>query len=96
MSNEKDTAWATFNYGLEFELPLWVVDSCPQSGDCTNAIQEFLQDKEIASILDSLDPDLIARELREYGAWDETELQNHQENKERILWIAIGNIWDEQ
>lgn len=89
------TKTAYFSNGLIIELPEWVVDSCPQNGDCTNAIREFLEDNEVKPIIDALNPYDIRSELYEYGAWNDTELANDQENKERILWAAIGNIWDD-
>lgn len=44
---------------------------------------------------DGIDPDDIREELREYGAWDEEELEDDDENRERILWIAACNIREE-
>ena len=39
-------------------------------------------------------PQKIAAELKEYGAWDETELKDTVMNQYRIIWIAAGNIID--
>lgn len=44
---------------------------------------------------DILKPDDIQDELRDYGAWDDDELANDDDNQERILWIACGNVRDE-
>lgn len=87
---------AYFNYIDGIELPQWVIDSCPQTGDCTNAIREFMQDSEVMQELLKIDVEQLKKELYEYGAWDNDELSNHAENLERILWIAIGQIWGEQ
>jgi hypothetical protein len=37
-------------------------------------------------------PELLRAELKEYGAWDASELGDDAENWRRILWIAAGNI----
>jgi hypothetical protein len=39
-----------------------------------------------------MDPATLAAELREYGAWDDDELSEHDANLERILWLACGDI----
>lgn len=46
----------------------------------------------IAVQLAALDPKALASELQEYGAWDETELADHEQNLQRILWLAAGDI----
>lgn len=90
------TKIAYFNYIDGLEVPDWVVDSCPQSGNCDNALAEFREDDEVKAELDKLDPEQLKKELAEYGAWDDEQLNNHDENLTRILWIAIGNIWEEK
>lgn len=42
--------------------------------------------------LNKLDPSLVAKELKEYGAWDSVELSDHSANLSRLLWIACGDI----
>jgi len=37
-------------------------------------------------------PEAIKKELKEYGAWDEIELQDDEKNWERIVWIAACNM----
>ena len=48
--------------------------------------------KAIAEQLAKLDPKLLASELKERGAWDEAELADHDQNLQRILWIAACDI----
>jgi hypothetical protein len=45
--------------------------------------------------LDKISAYSLRAELREYGAWNEEELSNHEDNLARILWIACGNIREE-
>lgn len=45
--------------------------------------------------LDKIPADTIRAELSEYGAWDDDDLANDDDNLARIVWIAAGNIVDE-
>lgn len=65
-------------------------------GDCLESVQALLRNEAITSQLDAIAPDDIAHELAEYGAWDASELEDTQVNRERIVWIAAGNIRDEE
>ena len=49
----------------------------------------------VAKQLNAIDPNALVSELKEYGAWDDEQLSDHEENKSRILWIAGGNIREE-
>ena len=64
-------------------------------GACDEDIAYLLTLDEIQSQFDAISPELIAAELKEYGAWDEIELSDTESNKGRILWIACGNINEE-
>lgn len=84
---------AHFNYIDGIELEEWIIDSSPMSGSCDNFIEEIIaNEEEVISELNSLDKEQLVKELREYGAWDEEELADHNQNLRRILWIAIGDI----
>lgn len=41
-------------------------------------------------------PAAIRAELRESGAWDNDELADDDANWQRLIWIAAGNINDEE
>ena len=42
--------------------------------------------------LKTLDPVKLAKELKEYGAWDFEQLQNHKQNLLRWVWISCADI----
>lgn len=86
---------AYFNYIGSIELPKEVVNACSHSGDCTEDVQRCLKIPEIALELNGLDKEGLKKELSEYGAWSDTQLENHQDNLERILWIAASDISEE-
>jgi hypothetical protein len=61
-------------------------------GRCDDDIAYLRTVPAIRRQLDKLDVAKVAEELREYGTWDETELADHEQNLNRILWIACGDI----
>lgn len=61
-------------------------------GPCDEDIAELLKTPAIKRQLDKIPADKIRDELKEYGAWDEEELSNDEDNRARILWIACGDI----
>jgi hypothetical protein len=64
------------------------------AGDCENSIKQLLRHPAIRKQIDALDVETVKAELREYGAWEETELLDHEFNKIRLLWLACADIFD--
>jgi hypothetical protein len=85
---------AYFNYIDGITLSEDVVRQCSHSGSCDNDVAECRELPEVKRQLDAINPKQLAKELKEYGAWDEIELSNHSANIDRILWIAAGDIMD--
>ena len=85
---------AQFNT-FELELPEDVIQGCSHSGRCDDDIENCRLLPEVITALDKLDPVKVRKELEEYGAWDDTELSNHDDNLNRILWIAAGDIQEQ-
>jgi hypothetical protein len=67
----------------------------PPGQDATPRVQALLRAPWYSGQFDRINPDFIREELSEYGAWDADELADDQSNRERILWIAAGNIIEE-
>mgnify|MGYP001615458295 CR=1 FL=1 len=86
--------YAIFN---RFEIKLTKAQAMQGShqGPCDLDIRALLAVPAIKRQLNKIPAESLAKELQEYGAWDETELQDHEQNKARILWIACGNIREE-
>ena len=63
-------------------------------GECDNDISALRKTPSIRRQLARLDPDHVSHALREYGAWSEEELNDHESNIARLLWIACGDITD--
>ena len=86
--------YATFNrFGIELTKKQAKQGGHP--GPCDDDIAYLLKDSGIASQLDSIPAASIHAELKEYGAWDDTELNDNAANRARILWIACGNILED-
>lgn len=63
-------------------------------GDCEADVKELRQKPYIAEQLIAIKPEVPAEELKEYGAWDDKELSDHDQNLTRLLWLACGDIAD--
>jgi len=86
--------YAQFN-NFEIEMTLKQAQSASHSGSCDNDVNELLQLPKIKRQLAKIPDDKLVKELSEYGAWDETELANRQDNESRIVWIAANDITEE-
>jgi len=95
MENEK--RWFTTGSGrIEFYLTLDDAGIGHHPGQCDDDVEYLRGVPYIAKQLAEIDPATLAGELWEYGAWDDVELSNHDENLARILWIACGDIQEEE
>lgn len=84
--------WASFNLGIEINLTMKQAKQGMHQGPCDMDIKDLRHVPSIKRQLNKLDVETLKRELKEYGAWDENELSNHDENLDRILWLACGDI----
>lgn len=65
-------------------------------GRCDADVQALSNQPHIREQLDALDREKLKHELRGYGAWSEEQLTDHEQNLQRILWIACGDIVEGQ
>ena len=88
--------WFSTSSGLiELEMTLEQANTASHSGSCDDDVKWLSQQPDIAKQLEAIDPKLLARELDEYGAWDDAELADHDQNLQRLVWIAAGDIVEE-
>lgn len=78
--------------GFEIEMPEEAVAACYHSGSCDPDVLHWTQ--RIERPLEC-SKEALAAVLKEYGAWEDSELQDDSTNWERILWLAAGQIQDE-
>ena len=69
--------------------------ACSHSGPCDENVKALRTHKKIRFQLARISNEYLKAQLKEYGAWDEEELQDRIDNEERILWIAACDIREE-
>jgi hypothetical protein len=87
--------WSSSSGTIELQMSLDDAESASHQGQCLDDVRALAQMPHIKTQLDSLDPSEVAKELKGYGAWDDEELADHDENMLRLLWIAAGDIKEE-
>lgn len=88
--------WWTESLGrIELQITLEQARACSHPGPCDADVAALRQVPAIRRQLDKLKPELVAECLREYGAWDDDELADHQANLNRLLWVATNDIAEE-
>lgn len=88
--------WSTSSGKIELNITKKIANSCMHQGRCNDDVKAAMKLPEIKRQLNKLNPEILKEELREYGAWDESELNNHADNLMRILWIASGDILENE
>jgi len=86
--NELITCYSDF--GNEISMTREQAEYASHPGNCDQEIAE-LRNKIDTSLLDTAS---LRKELAEYGAWDDDQLADHEENVLRWIWICAGNIAD--
>jgi len=78
-----------FNHFGELEMPGQAVLDCSHSGACDEDVAYWAP--RIKRPGDAT-KEKIREDLKETGGWDAEELDDDNKNWERIVWIAAGNI----
>lgn len=95
MSKSK-TGWFSSSCGIvELEIKLSDAANGSHQGQCDKDIDLLLKKPYIIKQLKGIVPQTLANELKVYGAWEDSDLQDHQVNLSRILWLACCDINEE-
>lgn len=94
MSTDKHW-WASGCGRIELRVPQAVLDDVCHPGPNDAAVLVASQQADLRDQLENLNPLTVRSVLRDYGAWDEQELQDHKQNIQRLLWIAAWDLFDE-
>jgi len=87
--------FAPFNYiTTSLNITKAVANECSRSGDNEYNVNYYMSLPKYKKQLSKIDKDELIKELTDYGAWDDDELQNHNDNLQRIFWLSCGNIVD--
>lgn len=89
--------WFTTSSGrIELQMSLQEAESGGHQGQCDEGVEALSKEPHIAAQLAEIDSDLLRAELKEYGAWEDPELEDHETNLQRLLWLACGDIRDNE
>ena len=86
--------WFTSSCGrIEFQMPIEQAQSVCHTGQCIDDVKALSKMDNIKAITDELDPEIVKIVIREaYGDITDEELDDHEGNIERLLWIAGCDI----
>jgi hypothetical protein len=88
------TRWNSTNYGNDLKITLRDAESCSHAGQCDEDVKILMDKPYIKKQLKNINPEQLKKELNDFGAWDEDELNNHEDNLMRWVWISAGDIID--
>ena len=86
--------FALFNR-FELKMTLAQAESASHQGQCDEDVADLVELPAIRRQLDKIPADDIRAELKEYGAWDDEELADDDQNRHRLVWCAACNIKEE-
>ena len=86
------TRYNSSNYGHDLRITLSDAYTCSHPGQCDDDVLRLMQKPYIKKQLKTLEPAKLAKELKEFGAWDTDELANHENNLMRWVWISCNDI----
>lgn len=72
------------------------LDLMPKIGAADAAVEEILTDPFVLDQTDRINAAELREELREYGAWDEEELNDHAANLRRMIWLTVISLKDDE
>ena len=81
---------------FELKMTKAQAESASHQGRCDEDVEALCAVPSIRKQLDKIPKDVLRAELKEYGAWDEDELKDDEQNRRRIVWLAAGNIKEER
>jgi hypothetical protein len=88
--------WSSSSGCIELNITKAQARMCFHSGDCEPEVRYLITCyPKIRQQLQKIEPTLLVKVLKEYGAWNTTELADHEMNKIRLLWIATGDLAEE-
>lgn len=88
--------WSSSSGRIELKIIKSHAINCSHPGPCDNDVKQLSDRPYIKKQIAKIAPDTLAGELKEYGAWDSEELKDHNQNIQRLLWLASGDIADGQ
>lgn len=92
--NAPSVGWYSSSCG-RIEIALTIADAKLGSlpgRDASDDIEALRRVPYIAEQLAKIKPDVLRKELSEIGAWSDDEMQDHEVNLTRVLWMACCDV----
>lgn len=80
--------------GLCLEMTMDEAKSAAHQGECIEDVIALAQKPEIANQLDKIGVEAIRLAVKESGGWSAEELADDTANRNRVVWMAAGDIRD--
>lgn len=84
--------WTDSNMRIELDITMDDASSCSGQGAQDENVQALSETPRIAKQLAKVGPIVLRTHLLEYGAWDDDDLRVHEDNLQRLLWLACCDI----
>lgn len=98
-NNNEKKFWYTSSDGtIEFQMSLAQAESVSQPGkDAEEDVRALMRDPDMKEVVDYLSDNMdnVKKELKEYGAWDDEELEDEDMNIVRMIWLAGTQITED-
>tara|TARA_R110002110_G_scaffold103517_1_gene261609 strand:+ start:360 stop:677 length:318 start_codon:yes stop_codon:yes gene_type:complete len=95
MMNEKKYWWSSSCGRIEFELKQSTVDSICHGGSNDDAVEHESNEDYLKAIFAGIDPMILRGVIDEmFADITESELNDHESNLERMLWMASWDIFE--
>jgi len=94
MTNPTHT-WFPSSGRLNLSITLDEAKSCSHAGRCDDDVAWLMSQPHIEAQTAQWGPAILAAELHEYGAWEWSELADHESNVSRMIWLACCDVAEE-
>ena len=86
---------APFNYITEsLNITKAVAFECSKSSNNEDSVNYYMNLPKYRRQLNKLDREQVRAELNDLGAWEDEELENHEDNLQRLFWLKCSDIMD--
>ncbi len=84
--------WSDSSGRIELQMTKAQAFTCFHPGQADADVAALREVPAIRRQLSKITPSSLIACLAEYGAWDATELADHEQNLNRLVWIAACDI----
>lgn len=96
MANEQTMEyWCSGSGSLSLDLTIEDARSASHQGSCDEDVEALSRVPYVAAQIAGWNVEELRKELDGYGAWDDEELADTEQNIQRMAWLAAGSIVDE-